>query len=63
MNGVHDARSQVRGKSVVVALIQRKVSQFAILDDVLIEEAVQCPTLCNGQRGKVPVRGQIKLSD
>jgi len=40
MHRMHNARCKVCRKCIVVALVQSKVSQFAILDDVLIEEAV-----------------------
>jgi len=48
--------AKVCRKRVVVTLIQREVSQFAIFNDVLIKEAVQRSKLCNSQRGKVAFR-------
>lgn len=45
MHRMHDARRNVRRKCVVVALIEREVSKLTILYDMLIKEAVQCPTL------------------
>lgn len=53
MHRVHHPLCKVRRKCVVVSLIQREISQFPVLDDVLIEEAVQRPPLCQSQRGKV----------
>ena len=57
------ARCKVCRKCVVVALVQGKVSEFSVLNDVLIEEAVQCPTLCNIQCVKVAIRVRIVLSN
>jgi len=47
MHRMHDARCKVCRKRVVVTLIQSEVSEIPVLHDVLIEEAVQCPALCN----------------
>ena len=37
---MHYTRCKVCRKCVVIALVQGKVSEFSILNDVLIEEAV-----------------------
>ena len=63
MNRMHHARCKMRRKRVVVTLIQSKVSEFSVLNDMLIEEAVQRPSLCHSQRGKVAFRVRIVLSN
>ncbi|KPM15095.1 hypothetical protein WG75_09500 [Citromicrobium sp. WPS32] len=60
---MHYARCQMCWKSIVVTLIQSKISQFAVLNDVLVEEAMKRPTLCQSQRGKVAFRVRIVLSN
>ena len=58
---MYNARCKVSWKCIVITLIQSKISKFPVLNDVLIEEAVQCPALCHSQRSKVAIRSRSRL--
>lgn len=58
---MHHARCKVRRKYIAITLIQGKISKALVLDNVLIEEAVQRPTFCHSQCGKVAIRSRSAL--
>ena len=62
MHGVHHVARQVPWQRVVVALVEREVTQPVVLDDVLVEEAMQCPPFGDRERLEVPIRVRGELS-
>ena len=54
---------EVRRQGVVVAFVEREVAQLVVLDDMLVEEAVQRAPFGCGESLEVALRVRCKLSD
>ena len=56
MHSVHHTAGQMCWQGIVVTFIQSEISKVVILDDVLVEEAVQGPLFGSGECFEVAVR-------
>ncbi|ABC65028.1 hypothetical protein ELI_14680 [Erythrobacter litoralis HTCC2594] len=56
MDGVDHTRCEMRWQCVIVTLVESEISKLIILDDMLIEEAVQRPLFCGFQSFEIAAR-------
>ena len=63
MDGMNDPDRKMRGQRVVVAFVDRAISEFVILDNMLVEEAVQGPLLSCFQSLEIIARRQCAFRE